>query len=455
MSHGSLSAEAHETVAIAFNRLGGTLELRRGRRGSRALPRRAQLTDQAGRLGTVRRHARVRRARGRAADQDRPGLEAGRGRPAPGPQGDRRDRSASAHRAGDRPDLAAAAPRHLLDRGPGAARLRPAAGEPGCGRLREARRRERASGSSPPVSSRRSPTSSTWPAATAAPARARSRRSRTRVCPGSSASPRRSRRSSRRACASRVRLRVDGGLKTGRDVVVAALLGADEVSFGTALLIAEGCLMVRSCHLDTCPVGIATQRPELRSKFAATPEHVEAYLIHLAEDVRRHLAALGLRALRRRRRPRRMPAPRAPRDAREAAVDLRAPAAPGGPGPSTFTTRLSSSSRAASSAPARRGRSARARGGALVELRASGDEPRPRRRRAARRRDRRPPRRRAAAGPRPRRADAAPPARASAPFSRAASGSSSSARRTTASASRWQAGASSCGRPPTTTATRS
>ena len=75
-----------------------------------------------------------------------------------------------------------------------------------------------------------------------------------------------------------MRLRVDGGLKTGRDVVAAALLGADEVSFGTALLLAEGCLMVRSCHLDTCPVGIATQRPELRAKFAATPEHVEAYL---------------------------------------------------------------------------------------------------------------------------------------------------------------------------------
>ena len=94
----------------------------------------------------------------------------------------------------------------------------------------------------------------------------------------------------------RVRLRVDGGLKTGRDVLMAALLGADEVSFGTALLLAEGCLMVRSCHLDTCPVGIATQRPELRAKFAATPEMVAAYLLYVAEDVRRGLAALGLRS---------------------------------------------------------------------------------------------------------------------------------------------------------------
>jgi glutamate synthase (ferredoxin) len=95
----------------------------------------------------------------------------------------------------------------------------------------------------------------------------------------------------------RVRLRVDGGIKTGRDVVVAALLGADELSFGTALLLAEGCLMVRSCHLDTCPVGIATQRPELRAKYAATPEQVEAYLLFVAEDARRRLASLGLRSL--------------------------------------------------------------------------------------------------------------------------------------------------------------
>ena len=94
----------------------------------------------------------------------------------------------------------------------------------------------------------------------------------------------------------RVRLRADGGVKTGRDVVLAALLGADEVSFGTALLLAEGCLMVRSCHLDTCPVGIATQRPELRAKYAATPEQVETYLLYVAEHARELLASLGLRS---------------------------------------------------------------------------------------------------------------------------------------------------------------
>src|SRR5207253_2954565 len=95
----------------------------------------------------------------------------------------------------------------------------------------------------------------------------------------------------------RVRLRVDGGIKTGRDVLLAALLGADEVSFGTALLLAEGCLMVRSCHLDTCPVGIATQRPELRTTFAGTPDAIETYLLFVAEEIRHLLAALGLRTL--------------------------------------------------------------------------------------------------------------------------------------------------------------
>jgi glutamate synthase (ferredoxin) len=95
----------------------------------------------------------------------------------------------------------------------------------------------------------------------------------------------------------RVRVRVDGGFKTGKDVLIAALLGADEFSFGTALLLAEGCLMVRSCHLDSCPVGIATQKPELREKFAGTPEMVQAYVIFVAEEVRRLLASLGLRSL--------------------------------------------------------------------------------------------------------------------------------------------------------------
>jgi glutamate synthase (ferredoxin) len=96
---------------------------------------------------------------------------------------------------------------------------------------------------------------------------------------------------------SRVRVRVDGGLKTGRDVLLAALLGADEYGFGTAALLAEGCLMVRTCHQDNCPVGIATQREDLRAKFSGTPEMVVAYLEFVAEETRHLLASLGLRGL--------------------------------------------------------------------------------------------------------------------------------------------------------------
>ncbi|MPZ27240.1 MAG: glutamate synthase subunit alpha, partial [Micromonosporaceae bacterium] len=95
----------------------------------------------------------------------------------------------------------------------------------------------------------------------------------------------------------RVTVQVDGQLKTGRDVVVAALLGAEEFGFATAPLIAAGCVMMRVCHLDTCPVGIATQDPVLRERYLGRPEHVEAFFSFLAEEVRGQLAALGLRSL--------------------------------------------------------------------------------------------------------------------------------------------------------------
>ena len=95
----------------------------------------------------------------------------------------------------------------------------------------------------------------------------------------------------------RVRLRVDGGLRSGHDVVVAALLGADEFGFGTAAVVAEGCEMARACHLNTCPTGIATQRPDLRAKFDATPEQVMAFMLYIAQEVREILASLGLASL--------------------------------------------------------------------------------------------------------------------------------------------------------------
>ncbi|WP_306118733.1 MULTISPECIES: glutamate synthase large subunit [unclassified Roseitalea] len=96
---------------------------------------------------------------------------------------------------------------------------------------------------------------------------------------------------------SRVALQVDGGLRTGRDVVIGALLGADEFGFSTAPLIAAGCLMMRKCHLNTCPVGIATQDPVLRKRFKGTPEHVIDYFFYVAEEVRELLARIGVRSL--------------------------------------------------------------------------------------------------------------------------------------------------------------
>jgi glutamate synthase domain-containing protein 2/glutamate synthase domain-containing protein 1/glutamate synthase domain-containing protein 3 len=96
---------------------------------------------------------------------------------------------------------------------------------------------------------------------------------------------------------SRIVVQTDGQLKTGRDVVIAALLGADEMGFSTAPLIATGCIMMRACHLNTCPVGIATQDPELRKRFKGTPEHVVNFFFFVAEEVREILASLGLRTL--------------------------------------------------------------------------------------------------------------------------------------------------------------
>jgi glutamate synthase (NADPH/NADH) large chain len=95
----------------------------------------------------------------------------------------------------------------------------------------------------------------------------------------------------------RIAVQVDGGLRTGRDVVVGALLGADEFGFATAPLIAAGCIMMRKCHLNTCPVGVATQDPDLRAKFTGQPEHVINYFFFVAEEVREMMAAMGFRTV--------------------------------------------------------------------------------------------------------------------------------------------------------------
>jgi glutamate synthase (ferredoxin) len=96
---------------------------------------------------------------------------------------------------------------------------------------------------------------------------------------------------------SRARVVVDGGFMTGRQVITAALMGADEYSFGTSAMIAEGCIMLRACHRDTCKPGVATQRPNLRANFTGTPEGVAAYFLFVAEHVRRELSKLGARTL--------------------------------------------------------------------------------------------------------------------------------------------------------------
>jgi glutamate synthase (NADPH/NADH) large chain len=97
---------------------------------------------------------------------------------------------------------------------------------------------------------------------------------------------------------SRVVLQTDGQMRTGRDVVIAALLGAEEFGFATAPLVASGCIMMRKCHLNTCPVGVATQDPELRKKFTGKPEHVVRFMFYVAEEARALMAELGFRSIR-------------------------------------------------------------------------------------------------------------------------------------------------------------
>ena len=95
----------------------------------------------------------------------------------------------------------------------------------------------------------------------------------------------------------RIAVQVDGGLRTGRDVIIGAMLGADEFGFATAPLIAAGCIMMRKCHLNTCPVGVATQDPELRKRFTGQPEHVVNYFFFVAEEARKLMAEIGVRTL--------------------------------------------------------------------------------------------------------------------------------------------------------------
>ena len=300
MSFGSISREAHTTLAIAMNRIGGKSNTGEGGEEAdrfKPLPngdsmRSAIKQVASGRFGVTAEYLVNSQ---HDADQDGAGRQARRGRPAARPQGRCHHRQGAPFDAGRRPHLAAAAPRHLFDRGPGAADLRSEERQSAGRRLGEARLRgrRRHGGGGRRQGARRSRDH----------LRLRGRHrclaadlaSSTPARPGRSASPRRTRRWSATGCAAASPCRSTAASARGRDVVIGALLGADEFGFSTAPLIALGCIMMRKCHLNTCPVGVATQDPVLRAKFKGQPEHAINYFFFVAEEVREIMAALGYR----------------------------------------------------------------------------------------------------------------------------------------------------------------
>ena len=301
MSVGALSPEAHQALTIGIQRAGGAANTGEGGEDP------AWYTPTA----TGERHdARIKQVASARfgvtaqylARADQLEIKIAQGSK-PGEGGQLPAKKATAYIAmlrrgqpGDVVHQPAAAPRHLLDRGPRPADRGPAGDQPRGADRREARRDAR----------RRDD-------------RGRRREGGRELRPpaghagGTGASPLSSIKHVgapwelglaevhqtllRNGLRDRVALRTDGGLRTGRDLLVAALLGAEEFAFGTAMLVALGCDMARQCHLDTCPTGIATQREDLRAKFTGTPEAVERFALALAEDFRRELAAVGARSV--------------------------------------------------------------------------------------------------------------------------------------------------------------
>ena len=297
MSYGSISAEAHETMAIAMNKLGGRSNSGEGGEDVDRLydPQRRSAVKQvaSGRFGVTSDYLvnasdiQIKMAQG---------AKPGEGGQLPGYKVYPNIAKTRHSTPGVGLDLTAAAPRHLLDRGSRAADPRPEERQlrrphpRQVGQLggRRHRRRRRLQG-------------------------ARRRRAHLRL-----------RRRHRRGPADRLKhagapweigladtqqtlvlnglrdritVQCDGGMRTARDVIVAALLGAEEFGFATAPLVVAGCIMMRVCHLDTCPVGVATQNPELRARFNGKPEFVENFFQFIAEDIRKYLAELGFRSI--------------------------------------------------------------------------------------------------------------------------------------------------------------
>ena len=328
MSLGSISTEAHTTLAVAMNRIGGKSNTgeggedparyrnelqghpdqdgrhaqrrdRQGRRRGRhpaAGRRLAALEDQAGRLRPLRRHRRVpgvapTRCRSRWRRAPSPAKAASC--PATRSPSTSRELRYSVPGVG----LISPPPHHdiysiedlaqlihdLKNANPQASISR----EAGVRGRRRHRRRRRRQGQGRPR--RRSP------ATTAAPAPRRWSSIKHAGTPWELGLAETQQTLVLNRLRGRIRVQADGQMKTGRDVVIGALLGADEFGFATAPLVVEGCIMMRKCHLNTCPVGVATQDPVLRKKFTGKPEHVVNYFFFVAEEVREIMAQLGVR----------------------------------------------------------------------------------------------------------------------------------------------------------------
>ena len=300
MSFGSISREAHTTLAIAMNRIGGKSNTGEGGEEAdrfKPLPNGDShaLGHQAGGVGTLRRDGGVPRQLDDDADQDGAGRQARRGRPAARPQGGCRSSPRCAIR---RPGvgLISPPPHHdiysiedlaqlifdLKNVNPKADVSVKLVSEVGVGTVAAGVAKARAdhvtisgfeggTGASPLTSLKHA--GSPWEIGLA---------ETHQTLVGN-------------RLRGRIAVQVDGGVRTGRDVVIGALLGADEFGFATAPLIALGCIMMRKCHLNTCPVGVATQDPVLRAKFKGQPEHAINYFFFVAEEVREIMAALGYR----------------------------------------------------------------------------------------------------------------------------------------------------------------
>ena len=302
MSYGSISKEAHETLAIAMNRIGGKSNTGEGGEdparyvlgGQRRFQ---EQRHQAGRLGPLRRDQPLPGQRAGTANQDGPGRQAGRRRPVARPQGLSVDRQGPLRHARRRPDFAAAAPRHLFHRRLGRVDSRSEKRQPASARISVKLVAEVGVG-------------------TVAAGVAKAHADVVLISGydgGTGASPLTSIKHAGipwelglaethqtlvlNNLRSRIVVETDGQLKTGRDVVIAALLGAEEFGFATAPLVALGCIMMRVCHLNTCPVGVATQDPELRKKFTGDPAHVVNFMRFIAKEVREIMAQLGFRKL--------------------------------------------------------------------------------------------------------------------------------------------------------------